>query len=186
MKKLFFFVFFLLVSLFSGLSLAGTDLSEEKARQIERAEQMCYIKNRYILKSVYDYRYPYFYRNKKFTNDVPPIFLLRRINISKNPWELKGLQSNFLPLSKKNSLTHWFQYNFDVNENRLSKLCKMKNNFCFFRVVYEGDLFPVIEKTGKKSLTFQFKNKVRVSIYDSQNNLLKFPKSCPNNYIKNV
>ena len=182
MKRLLFFCSLcLLASLFSVISLAKTaktGLAEEKARQVERAEQLCYMKNRYILKNVYDYRYPYFYRNKQFTNSVPPILLLRRINISKNPWELAGLQSNFMPLSKKNSLTHWFKYNFDGNKNHLSKLCKMKNGFCFFKVVYEGDLFPVIEKTGKKSLTFQFKNKVRVSIYDGQNNLLKFPINC--------
>ena len=167
-KALFFSIIF-----FSAFSSGKSALSE-------REKQLCYIKNKYIHKNSYDYnsRNFAFYRNKTFSDSINSVIILRRVGFSKSPWEFKGVQVNAGLFSRNQSLIHWLKY--DTNQkNSLDQLCKMINKECIFKVVYRGDINPIIEKTGNQSLYFKQKSHLIAAIYDGQNNILKFPANCP-------
>ena len=174
MRKLSFFSVLFLACLFSAFSFAQSKTISE------RNKQLCYIKNNYIHDS-YNYNYPYFYPKGNFLSaQVSSIIPLNQALFAKNPWELRGVQVNVLPFTRKQSITHWLKYDSNKSDNSLNKLCKLTNGICFFRVVYEGELHPSTNEFGSSAIKYIYKNKsLRVSIRDGKNNMLKLPKTCP-------
>ena len=170
-KSAFFpFVFLLFLSFFS---LATTNSPDEKTKQL------CYFKEKYIKHIIYDYRPPFFYHNGQITKNISSIIFLNKSLFFRNPWEIEGVQVNVQPFSKIGSVIHWLKYKPSEGENNLDRICKITTTgFCLFKVVYEGDLHPVVQTNSGDSLDFTFQNQLKVAIYDGQNNILNFPKDC--------
>ena len=156
--------------------------SSEKSALSEREKQLCDFKKNYIKSQIYVYRPPYFYerlmRKKKV---IVPMIDFKSGFFQNNPWELKGTQINTSPFKKKKSMIHWLKYNKDKAKNSVSQLCKSIQGACFFKVVYEGELHPTIEPAGDNSIKYMTTNlpKLRISIRDGHNTLLRFPTNCP-------
>ena len=147
----------------------------------EKNKQLCYFKNNYIHKASYDYRYPYFYPVGNYSeSSVSSIVSLTKPIFTKNPWELSGIQANVLPFAKKQSLIHWLKYDINNSEQSLNKLCNGTKRACLFKIVYEGNLYLTASESGPMAVKYRYKNKnLRVSIRDEKDNILKFPKDCP-------
>ena len=172
-KSAFFPLVFFVVFFFSFLSLAETNSADEKTKQL------CYFKDNYIKYAIYSYRPPFFYHNSQITKKLLSVIFLNSSLFSKNPWEIEGVQVNVQPFSKTGSVIHWLKYKPSEGDNNLDRICKVTSaGFCLFKVVYEGSLRPVIQTTNTNDLNFNVINQLRVSIYDSQNNILNFPKDC--------
>ena len=172
-KTFFFSICCWAVFVFSFVSSAKVSPIDEKNKQL------CYIKDKYIHKNSYDYnsRNFAFYRNKTFSDNINSVIILRRVGLSKSPWELKGVQVNAGLFSRNQSVIHWLKYDTS-QKNNLNQLCKTINKECIFKVVYRGDINPIIETTGSQSLSFKYDGQLKVSIYDGRNNILKFPTDC--------
>ena len=178
MKVTFSFIFFfiLVVSSFS----VGANLAEK------RAEQLCYLKNKYIRGNQYTYRVtsplvPPFFSAKPSNDIIHSIFLLRKIIITKPPpFKLQGISINIPPFGKDGTITHWLTFN--GKSKKLSTVCKQRKGVCLFKVVYKGNIKPEgYTGSGADSLIrFNYENELRVFIYDGHNNILKFPANCPN------
>ena len=151
-------------------------------RYEEKAQQLCYFKNNYIKSGIYDYRQPFFYALNQITNDAFSIISLRDSLFSTSPWELEGVEIHIPPLERNGSVIYWFKYRPEGESNPIASFCQLSSEgFCLFKILYEGDLRPIIDLTGNNSLNFISKSWLKVSIYDSQNNLLRFPADCPEN-----
>ena len=175
-KSNFFSIFFCL-GLFS-LSLVLSFASSAENSIDEKNKQLCYLKDKHLNDNIYTYNN----RNFSIKNDgsssrpFKSIVVARSDVFTRSPWELKRAQVNVGPSVRSPSITHWFKYD-NSRKNRLNQLCKTMTKECIFKVVYNGDIYPGISAIGDQVL--YYKNTLRATIYDTQNNILRFPANCP-------
>ena len=167
---------FLVFFVFSSLSLANPIE--------ERNKLLCYLKNKHIHNQVYNYnsRDFFFYPSRKQERSQKKIyflFLFRTDLLLRSNWELKGIQTNLTPFSSVGSVTLWAKYK-DRKKKNLDQLCKPINEECIFKLVYKGyGIKPFTDTKILNSVFFTYKDRIKVAVYDSKNNILKFPAECP-------
>ena len=172
MKAGFFSILFFGGLVFSLVSSsAGNPISEKN-------KQLCYVMDKYINENLYNYNS----RNASFEHTtlskvLRSVISRRRGTFAKSPWELKRVQVDVGPFSRNPSVTHWLKYDTS-HKNNLDQLCKMMNGECIFKVVYKGDIYPMVEATGGQAMHLMYENTLRAIIYDGQNNILRFPTNC--------